>query len=488
MQVVCSKCKTRYNIPAEKLDGGVLKVRCRHCGHVFGVRKKKREDTPLPMEPLDITPHLKGDEPAEPALSEGVPEQVVEQPSEQPPEEAPPTPFGDFNLDDLALTGAPTPFDAPREEPPTEPPEMAGELLESGLEPELQAEPKPEPVAESVPPTPDAAEEPEEEFSFDDLSLDEYSTSPKPAEPEEKAPQEVATYDKFAKLRGDQSEAPDLNDLDLSEFDTDLGAPSPEETQAPARPTPPKPEAEPQSAEDFAKTLGELDLGSFDEEEEVQEEKPTLAKVSSEELLSIADTTPAKPVKAPKIKKPRGPFPWALFSLVLFLGSSVAFLAYNILTRPDAAFVLVNPFALSEIMDRNAVQKNLAVVEPLKGGYVDRDDKKRIYAVLAHVRNLTTVPVSGLKVRAKLFGAGGPQLAFRDAYCGNMVGKDEILGLPLEKVAQAGELQVGAAFANVDVKPGATVPCLVVFSDPPPDVEKYAVDVVGPSLEGKKPQ
>ncbi len=53
MRVSCSRCETHYSIPAEKLESGPIKVRCKKCGHVFGVRKKApRPEVEEAVQPL----------------------------------------------------------------------------------------------------------------------------------------------------------------------------------------------------------------------------------------------------------------------------------------------------------------------------------------------------------------------------------------------------------------------------------------------------
>lgn len=517
MLVQCSKCKTKYNIPPDRVDDdSILKVRCNNCGHVFGVRRKKKAEprqSPLPLVEAagaeQTTPSGEEErETAAPAPEPGT-EGGARADDSSPEDEkssAPPAgveekedfhlSFDDFNLDDLATVAAPAPETEAAQESPPEgnespaPPE--------GPEPDLPPEPE-EPtyagldldlMAESaIPPREGgekSAEPPEPEDALGGLSLDDFDLSamsvdgPADASPAEEMPTPAKDDgEKYASMRKPEAEVPDLGELDLSDFDAMSDEPV-EETRPSTRE--PEPEKPPLSAEDFAKGLQELDLAAFDEKED-----EGLERVGSEDLVSTAPTAKVKkPAKEKKPRQPGKPLPWGLMGVVLFLATSVGYLAFNILYKPDSAFVLVNPWALKKIFARNDMQKRLEVSGAPEGGYVDRDDKKRVFVVTGRVENKTGAPVSGVRVRADLYGKSGPSVDSREAYCGNLLPRDEMLGLPLEKVLDVGERLVGEGFANVDIPPGSKVACMVVFPSPPSGVEKFSLVAVGPAAAEKK--
>ncbi len=86
MRVNCSRCKTRFEFPAEKLADGILKVRCSKCGHVFGVRKKSA--VPAAEEPK-APPPPEAETAFAAAAAPEVPEFREPPASAAPPEEPP---------------------------------------------------------------------------------------------------------------------------------------------------------------------------------------------------------------------------------------------------------------------------------------------------------------------------------------------------------------------------------------------------------------
>jgi predicted Zn finger-like uncharacterized protein len=537
MRIACSRCQTKYNIPADKLAAGVIKVRCTKCGHVFGVRMKSpgEEPTAPPPEPElpiaaatppepEVPPPTPPEAPAEvPAETpfEIPPEVPAEVPVETPPEVPEDVPteaeslaaspeepaakmdedfgFGDFDpfatapkaaretpSDDLGLG-----IEAP-EEPASAPAASAEEPAGFSLDDFDLGEPKEEPAKVSgeehldfslgadlgLPASPIAkAVAPEDEpadFSLDDFDLGDEAKDIPPA----------GTGEQPAQEGGEEF---NLSDFDFGEFDTSR----PEEG---VNPFDKKAAPKKDLSEEFGAGAGELDLAAFDKGGAGRDGEEPLERVEPDELLSGAKLPPSRAGAEPRldlrkgsrsepavripgtgIKRPKQLLPAALVAAVLVAG---AFFAYNLLIQPDAAFFFLNPSAMSKLSEQRSLHEELTPIAPQAGAFLKRPGKKDVYVITGWVQNNSGRPRSAIRIRGLVYDDSGRTVGTAETYCGNILGQKELGELTDAEIASRLQKKVGEGFSNVGVEPGRKVGYMVVIPNAPMRIAKYSVEVV----------
>jgi predicted Zn finger-like uncharacterized protein len=364
MQIACTQCQTRYDVPDEKLERGAVKVQCSRCSHLFVVRKRRR---------------------------------VAE---------------------------------------PTEP-------------------------------------EPRSETRFEDLDFTQFQEAagagPSPS-PSEEAPQPSTSS-----ARSDDGAIPPLGELDLGDFeglDEDFGL-----------------DAEATAAE-----------GTADREDE---EEP-LQPVRAEELVSIRSREPqiqdsaedmprlniqrgprraegAAPSPLVARDRRRSPFLWIVLLAAL---CTAGFTGYNVYRYPDAAFSFLHPSQIRKLWQRRAIEAEFGK-EELKGYYKDLPAGRRMFVIRGTVVNRSSSAQSLIRVEGLLYARDGKTVASRTVFCGNVLSDRDLTNLPFQTVEARLQNQMGEAFNNVDIAPGARVPFMVVFPSPPEGIEKFSVTVTEAKVGSK---
>lgn len=376
MQIGCSRCDARYEIPDAKLKRGAIKVQCSRCGHLFLVKKRAA------------------------AAPEKAPEAT--------PEKAREASFEDFDF---------TRFQEPGGEKPET--NRAGSVEEPA-------------------PSPD--------FGGD---LD--------------------------------SGMPSLDELDLGEFEG-LG-------------------------DEFNLSNPDAPLESPPEPQDIKVKSPArepVEHVRPEELVSLRDREPPPqsiPEDTPRLNIQRGPrrgegaaaspvvarqrrrspLVWVVAVAAL---CTAGFTAYNFYHFSDEAFTFLNPSQIRKLWRHQAVEAEFGK-EDLKGYYKEMSAGRRVFVIQGLVVNRSSAAQSLIRVEGHLYGREGRQVATRSAYCGNVLSDRDLASLPVETIEARLQNQMGEAFKNVDIAPGARVPFMLVFPSPPPDVEKFSVTVTEARIGSK---
>ncbi len=99
MRVACSRCRTRYEVPDEKLSQRAVRIRCSRCGNLFLVRRKagpQSQPADLPEARFEDFETAAGESPEAAPSADSQPEAPASQPQAQAAE-----PAGEGSLGDL---------------------------------------------------------------------------------------------------------------------------------------------------------------------------------------------------------------------------------------------------------------------------------------------------------------------------------------------------------------------------------------------------
>ena len=111
--------------------------------------------------------------------------------------------------------------------------------------------------------------------------------------------------------------------------------------------------------------------------------------------------------------------------------------------------------------------------------YMLRDDGQTILVLTGRIRNDFDFPVSHVRLRGTLLDEGKTVLNERRAPAGNVLSERDLKTLPMPGILSLLLPPDGANGSNLDLKPGAEVPFMLVFDNIPPSLFEYVIDPVG---------
>jgi hypothetical protein len=93
------------------------------------------------------------------------------------------------------------------------------------------------------------------------------------------------------------------------------------------------------------------------------------------------------------------------------------------------------------------------------------------------VKNDYDDPRSSIRVTGKIYSKGRKLELEKTVYAGNVLSDDVLSAIDQAGIDQKLQNRFGQERKNVDVKKGATVPFMIVFSNLPKDPDEYTVEV-----------
>lgn len=91
--------------------------------------------------------------------------------------------------------------------------------------------------------------------------------------------------------------------------------------------------------------------------------------------------------------------------------------------------------------------------------------------------NTSKCAVSNITIRGKILDSSGNILAEEGSACGNILTDEELKGLTEEEIAKELSNAYGRDFSNADIKPGATIPFMLVFVMPADEAHEFIVEL-----------
>jgi len=220
--------------------------------------------------------------------------------------------------------------------------------------------------------------------------------------------------------------------------------------------------------EDVHKHLEGFEIDKFQETREMGEKKVAAAVAEEDEK----DKKEVKKAKKPlKIKKPSGRF-------IIILGIIAALLL------GAGAFVVYNPFGIeipfvSDFLGSKADEKGNLKITPLtdsiKGDYVDTKFGT-LFVIKGNAKNDYKNPRSYIRVVGKLYAKGKKLSKTETVFCGNIVSEQDIANLEPAVSKKRLQNRIGDKKSNVKVKPGSTIPFMVIFENPSLDLDEFTVE------------
>jgi len=432
--VQCNQCEAKYRIADEKITGQGVRVRCAKCDNVFTVK---------PPPPAEKTP---AETPAPPDETTGDPGSGGEDPLTEPPPPPPPDdPAPEQKPEQKKVTEDP----APEEEPGQRLPEGLGDFSGPGGEPGSDTTPSeresfdsdlsdPDGLSgqESNPPEeekislPDLADEdqalgrPEGDFIKQDLNPDEPYQAPVQLSDE---PATDGPGMDWGNIALDSSRDEERTDADMG-----LAPPSPFGA--------PEPDTGPSMDAALAPPVP-----PWEESQAPPRETTTASRAA-------APSSPAK-------KGSKG----LVFLLVIALLAGGGYFLY--------------PKALQLLESRSPAEEGTLIVQDIVVGTVKQQGGNLLAVVRGKIRNDSSASKGMIQVQGTFKGPGGRALAESTSFCGNTFTDGELAASDLESIRQALANELGQSLSNSSLKPGDTVPFLIVLENPPNQIKEVTVTV-----------
>jgi len=223
-------------------------------------------------------------------------------------------------------------------------------------------------------------------------------------------------------------------------------------------------------------------------EEELPAEKGTAAAaVASGQAAAEKAKSPRRERAAYKPKKRVSPLLVVFLLLVLLVGGAVMLPTYGIQIPYVSDFVKNIPVGdylrnipyvgdlLGPKVDEGGNLKmtsfdiNSSFVNNAKGG--------TLFVITGKVRNGYDHPRGFVKVTGRLYAKGKKLSKVQTVYCGNTLTDKELTGLDTTVIRKKLLERAGQKQSNVKVLPGGQVPFMLVFSNLPPDLEEFDIQI-----------
>ncbi len=234
----------------------------------------------------------------------------------------------------------------------------------------------------------------------------------------------------------------------------------------------------------------EEDSAEHDKAEAVTADtKPTSDQAVEAEAVAGTDAARKKRVNKPAL---------VLLILVLFSGGTYG--AYTLMESRGIKIPYVSDFFKSGINstvkkvadlpyirdmfkaekeDTTGTLKITPIENTINGKYFNNTKAGEIFVIKGKVKNGYDHPRSFIRVKANLFSKGGVLSKTGIVYCGNILSDIDIENLDLNTIRKRLMNRNGDRKSNVNLKQGATIPFMVVFSDLPENMNMFNVEAEG---------
>ncbi|MBN1626766.1 MAG: zinc-ribbon domain-containing protein [Deltaproteobacteria bacterium] len=226
----------------------------------------------------------------------------------------------------------------------------------------------------------------------------------------------------------------------------------------------------------FEEAIDEVaeDEGLLASEEEAMPGREETAEL----LKKKTDTSAVKISRERPEKKSRPRILLIILSIVLFL--VVAFVViffYFPDVLPDSIYSMRSAKQESGV---DSGVNNLDF-EGVIGSFVTSEKTGRLYIIEGSVINNDQKSRSHIMLKGSLCDKQGSPLVQETAYAGNTLTDEQLNTLSINEMKQIMQNKTGINNNNVGIKPGASVPFMIIFSELPEGISEFELEAIGSS-------
>ncbi|MRR53649.1 MAG: DUF3426 domain-containing protein [Deltaproteobacteria bacterium] len=435
MIIQCEKCKTRFKLDDSRVTEAGIRVRCSRCSHTFVVRRESPEEE---SDFESILQGFGGNEFPEEDEEHDFPEDgfTADQSTQE----------GSLPQDAELGTGASSSGAALADRDDTadslswDEGDQESESF-SGESREEAAEEKATPVQ------PETQEPPFSEVLRKNVGLPHFQGSP--------------DFDPSEKITTTKDDAEDFGLASLFERAPVHDSQLPDEDSAdpaslaPDSPTDPVEPQKPESTSSIRERLWPV-ADSKDEEELAEELSP----------LSISS------------RRKSSPFRPILLAVLLILLLGVG--GYYLYSQHAGQMVEMLPESVKSLVGPGKKAGGLVEIRSLEGTFLANRDAGEIFVMTGEAFNISSMPLTTMQVKGKVYGPDGEVLAQQTVFCGNVLSGEQLAMQPYSSMVKVLSKQFGETLANFEVQPGKGIPFAIVFKDVPRGAKDFGAEVVSP--------
>ncbi len=231
----------------------------------------------------------------------------------------------------------------------------------------------------------------------------------------------------------------------------------------------------PQEQVKYKRDLVEKEQREFDEEKHTTKE--LFEKVAAEEdlLEEIAE----QPIFAARRKK-KGVsevFWIILIIIVLLIGGAAAvfFLAPGMMPE---SLSIVKPAKKETAVDTDVRR---ITFKDVNGSFIESKTAGVLFLIKGIVTNGFPKSRSYILIKGMILDDKGQPIKHKLAYAGNTFNEKELSQMTVEAIDKGSRNRAGKGNINVNVKPGASVPFIIVFENLPQNVSEFVVEAISSS-------
>ena len=209
----------------------------------------------------------------------------------------------------------------------------------------------------------------------------------------------------------------------------------------------------------------------FDNTADTSADQEPASRATREEL-AVDDALPRKKGRARQILL------WLLLVILIVIGVGIGtyYYAPQLLDNTGTG-AFVGKKVEEQKQDTEAVIPEIAL-ENVRQYFVKNEKIGQVFVVEGKAVNGFTVPKELVKLRIRLFDETGKVIETKDFLCGNVVSYFQLQVLNKEELESALTAKVGILTNNTNLKPGAGVPFMVAFPNPPQTLSEFALEPI----------
>ena len=204
--------------------------------------------------------------------------------------------------------------------------------------------------------------------------------------------------------------------------------------------------------------------------------------VKKEDIEKKAEKEPEEAPEAVEVslptKKPRrSPLLIILIILLLLVGGAIAifFLAPGLI--PDSLSFL-KPSEKQEVTDAGV--RNLSF-KTVNGSFIQSEKLGQLFVIKGKIANNYSKSRSFILIKGTILDDKGKATKRRMAYAGNTFTENQIKKMSLEEIKKGLKNRFGKKRINLNIKPGAIIPFMVIFEKLPDNMSEFTVEAVSSS-------
>jgi len=210
-------------------------------------------------------------------------------------------------------------------------------------------------------------------------------------------------------------------------------------------------------------------------------EAATETKAEQEPAITPLSAQSVRQKRRSKKKKGLSPAVKILLVLVLLLLAAYVAVMRLGVTIPVVSDIQI-PFISQWLAPKQAPQPPLKPVldEPsINGRFVSNKSAGDLFIVTGKVKNPSNKAVNYIRVKGTLMKKNNTKAGTLIAYCGNIIPEETLKTGNISDITKQMGVKEGNQNTNVNIKPGASVMFMLIFSNLPEDLSNFTVAVQG---------